>query len=350
MSTGAPLGWDLVAVVSLLCLLGSAFCSGGETGVMSVSRVRLRHLARRGDLAHVARLEGLMGRLEDAILTFLVGNNLVNVALSAVWTAALGARLGGAGEGLAAVVAALLIIVPGEIVPKIVFREYPERATLAIAPAVRALMVAFWPARVVAAAWTGLLRRLLPGGDPAGRAALGRETMAALLLAHPELAREDERFAAVLRRFLDLAHTDLRRIMTPLGEAVTIPAGATFGEAVAVAARSGYSRLPVRAADGGLAGWVLARDLLFPDAVGLAARGAAEATALPAAFLRTCPLVDEGLQPYELFEELRWQRQQMAVVVDRAGAPLGLVTLEDLVEAVVGRIEDEFDDPADAAA
>ncbi len=335
---GAP-GWGTVALVTLVCLAGSAFFAGAETGVMSVSRIRLRHLARRGRVRHLAPLEDLLGRVEDTIMTFLIGNNLVNVALSAVWTTALGAWLGATGQWLALLVVALLVIGPGEILPKVVFREYPERAMLLVTPVVRAFMLLLWPARWALRNWTGLLRRLLPGGAASGNTVLGRETVAALLLAHPELAGQDERFAAVLGRFLALAHVGVREIMTPLAEVVAIRAEASRDEAVAVAARSGYSRLPVLTAAGGLAGWILARDLLFP----------AQA-AVPGALLRTCLLVDEGMLPYELFEELRWQRQQLAVVVDRAGAPLGLVTLEDLVEAVVGRIEDEFDEPAQPAA
>ncbi len=347
MSPGPPLAWDVVAAVTVACLLGSALFSGSETGVMSVSRIRLRHLARRGPVPGLARLEALLRRIEDPVMTCLIGNNLVNVWLSAVWTAALGARYGVRGEWAAGTVAALLTIVVGEIVPKVVFREYPERATLAVGPLIRGAMVLFWPARLVLRGWSALLRRLLPGGAPAGGATLGRDTLAALLLGHPELAGEDERFAGVLERFLALSSVRLRDIMIPLARAVTVPASADPAAAAVIAAESGYSRLPVAAEDGRVTGWLLARDLLFPDA---AAAPPGRGGGLPPGLVRSCLYVDEALLPYELFEEMQGQRQQLAIVVARDGAPLGLVTLENLVEAVVGRIEDEFDAPAGAAA
>ena len=110
-------------------------------------------------------------------------------------------------------------------------------------------------------------------------------------------------------------------------------------QCLAVAAESGLSRLPVRRADGrNLAGWLLVRDLLLrlsePGDTG---------RRLPADLVRTCLLVDVRMTPHELFEEFHDRRQQLAVVVDADGEVLGLITLEDLVETVVGSIEDEFD-------
>jgi len=101
--------------------------------------------------------------------------------------------------------------------------------------------------------------------------------------------------------------------------------------------QSGYSRLPVLAGDGSLTGWIQVRDLL------LAPAALSDETVLPAEFVRTCLLVDERMSPLELFEELHAQRQELAVVTAAAGEPLGLVTLEDLVETIIGSIHDEFD-------
>ena len=91
-------------------------------------------------------------------------------------------------------------------------------------------------------------------------------------------------------------------------------------------------------------GWVLVRDLL------LSATMRQDWQRIPDTLLRTCPRVDRDVSPWGLFEEMRWQRQQMAVVVDADGNPLGLVTLEDLLEVLIGSIEDEFDDDAAPAA
>jgi CBS domain containing-hemolysin-like protein len=333
-------GWDVLIAVTAACLLASAFFAGSETGLMSISRVRLRQLVRRGPVPHLPRLERLLSRVEEPILTFLIGNNLVNVLLGAVLTAAFGARWGGRGEWLAGAVTALLVITLGEIGPKVVFREYPERLTLAVTPAIGGVMIALAPARIVLRAWVALWSRILPGGAAPGASVLSREAVTALLLGHPELAGQDERFGDVLQRFLALGSRRLDEIMVPLSRVVAVPPGAGLAGAAALAVRSGYSRLPVADADGGMAGWILARDLLLE-----APCDPAGEAAIPPALLRDCLFVDAGLTPYELFEEMQWQHQQMAIVVERDGRVLGLVTLENLVEAVVGRIADEFDEP-----
>ena len=333
-------GWDVLIAVTAACLLASAFFSGSETGLMSISRVRLRQLARRGPVPHLPRLEQLLGRVEEPILTFLIGNNLVNVLLVAVLTAAFGARWGARGEWLAGAATALMVITLGEIVPKVVFREYPERLILAVTPAIGGVMIALAPARIVLRAWVALLSRVLPGGAAPGASILSREAVTALLLGHPELAGQDARFGDVLQRFLALGGRRLDEIMVPLSRVVAVPPGAGLAGAAALAVRTGYSRLPVADADGGMAGWILARDLLLE-----VPRSPVGDEAIPPALLRDCLFVDAGLTPYELFEEMQWQHQQMAIVVDRNGRVLGLVTLENLVEAVVGRIADEFDEP-----
>jgi magnesium and cobalt transporter len=166
--------------------------------------------------------------------------------------------------------------------------------------------------------------------------------MIALLLSHDLPAGQDRRFAEELDRFLALGQVRLQQIMIPRAAVVTLPASATVAECALVARRSGHSRLPVVEADGRVIGWILARDLLFTHVLPTAA--------LPPGLLRSNLLADADLTPYELLEEMQWRRQQMAIVVDRGGEPLGLVTLENLVEAVVGRIEDEFDRPAAAPA
>jgi putative hemolysin len=122
---------------------------------------------------------------------------------------------------------------------------------------------------------------------------------------------------------------------------VTVGPDVTVAECLATASESGFSRLPVTREDGrDLQGYVLVRDLLFLSLQ-------EHDRILPRKFIRSFLLVDERMSPYELFEELRSQGRQLAVVVDGNGNPRGMITLEDLIETVVGSIQDEFDPPAD---
>ena len=123
------------------------------------------------------------GRLEAAAVRALESHTLSCPSCRQLLTAALGARWGTRGEWLAGAVTALLVIVLAEIVPKVIFREYPEPLTLAVTPAIRATMFVLAPARVVVGAWARLLRRLLPGGQTSGAASLAARAATDIVLA-----------------------------------------------------------------------------------------------------------------------------------------------------------------------
>ncbi len=324
-----------VVMIALGSLAMTGFFSGAETGFMTVSRVRLL----RGADPDAPRVRALLARLrniEDPILTCLIGTNLFNVTFTAVVTAALTVRFQGHGEWLSVLVSSVIIILFGEIVPKVMFREFPERLTLWATPAVSAASLLLGPVRWALLGYTGLWRKLLPTADEMGQQ-LDRRSLAALLLTNTAPNAGDRRFAGTLDRFLRLAGHSLTRIMRPLDEVVRVGPDTTVAECFQVASESGFSRLPVTREDGRqLQAYILVRDLIFLSRE-------EHDSFVPRRLWRTFLLVDERMSPYELFEELRSQGRQVAVIVDVAGNPLGLVTLEDLIETVMGSVRDEFD-------
>jgi|GEM_PF-1053321 len=329
------LGLSGVFGLGLFSLMMSALFSGSETGYMSVSGVRLRNLENH-DSPAVRRLQKQVGRIEDPIVTCLIGTNLFNVFFTALVTADLTARFGERGEWMALALVSALVIFFGEIVPKVLFREFPEKMALATAPAIGVAMTVLWPVRWLLRVYSDLWSRALPREEH-GRAGLTRRSLAALLLTNSAPSDDDTRFADAVDRFLELEGQPLSSLMRPVESLVTVGTDATIGECLEVAARLGFSRFPVTREDGKtLKGYVLVRDLLFqpPESHG---------DILSRKFIRPFLLVDERMSPYELFEELRSQGRQLAVVVDGIGNPLGMITLEDLIETVIGSIEDEFD-------
>lgn len=326
---------ELVIGVALISLAMSGFFSGAETGFMSASRVRL-HSAADPDSSRIRTLLRMLRNVEDPILTCLIGTNLFNVTFTAVMTAAMTARFGDRGDLLSLVFCSVVIIAFGEILPKVMFREFPERLTLAATPAVSISMVLLTPLRWILRGYTGLWRRLLPDGAEQG-SGLDRRSLTALLLTNLAPNPDDRRFAGTLNRFLRLAGQPLKRIMRPLEDVVGVGPETSVAECLAVAAQSGYSRLPILRESGHqIQAYVLIRDLIFLP------REDHDAS-IPRRLWRTFLLVDERMSPYEIFEELRSQGRQVAVVIAPGGNPLGLVTLEDLIETVMGSIRDEFD-------
>jgi CBS domain containing-hemolysin-like protein len=320
------------------CLLVSAFCSGTETGFLSASRVRLRRLAAAGDRGVAPVLE-LLNRMEDVVLTLLVGNNLINVLLSSLLTVTFIARYGEHGEAVAVVVAAFATAVFGEIIPKVVFREFPERLTIAAVPGLRVMMFVLAPARWLLNAYARLLQRLSGRGSAVGHA-LDRSGLVALLVGEEAPAAQDRHFRQALEQFLRLSGRQIAQMMRPLDDVVTVRHDATLRQVLEVAAASGFSRLPVAGpAAGQVLGYLLVRDLLF-----LAEEPGTDREApVPPDVMRTILEVDGNLSPYELFEELHHRQHQLALVVDARSRPVGLLTLEDLIEKVTGSISDEFD-------
>ncbi len=326
---------EVVVPVSVFCLAASAFFSGTETGLLSVSRIRLRGAARDGDARRVGLLRRMLGRVEDPVLSCLIGTNLFNVLFGAFVTAVLTTRYGARGDVIAAVVVSALVIVFGEILPKVLYREFAERMTLASVRPLRGVMIVLAPLRAVLLGYSALLERVLPGRARRDGEGPGREGMASLLRAHG--GGGGRMFDELLGRCLQLADLNLGSLTTHMGRVVSLPLDASLSACRDAAAVSGYSRLPVHDGDASRpVGWILARDLLFRD-------DDDPWDGIPADLVRTCPYVDQGMSPWALFEEMRWQRQQMAIVTDSDGTPVGLVTLEDLLEMLVGSIEDEFD-------
>ena len=333
-SDPAVLGAGAVVALSLLCLVASAFFSGAETGLMSVSRIRLRFRElRRGD-ARVGGLVDLLRREEDPILTCLIGTNLFNVLGSSLLTAAFVARIQEHGEVLAAVIVSVTVILFGEILPKVLYREYPESLTLASVPLIRLTMFLLAPVRLVLLGYSGLMRLVLPR-EGGGRDGLRRESMAAMLTQHHDASR-DSGFRELTERCLELADLDLGVLMKRMSQVVMLSRDTSLEDCNRIVSSSGFSRLPVRgASDDEILGWVLARDLILAET--------GNWSGIPDDLIRDPVFVDQRISPWALFEELRWRRQQMAIVTDPGGQAVGLVTIEDLLEVLVGQIEDEFD-------
>jgi putative hemolysin len=326
---------EVTALVLVLSIFGSAFFSGCETGLMTASRVRLQRMAAAGQ-SGAAALMRQRERLDDAVLTCLLGTNLSNVLASAVATALLIEWLGPRGEFIAIMVASLVLVILGEILPKVLYREYPEQLTRHSLPLLEGFRLLSSPVRWPLSAYAKLLQRL-QGHRPVHRPGLDRATLATLLAAGGVPQTRDRRFQMTMVRFLRLSNRRVADIMRPLDTVRTVPQNVTLSDALSTAADSGFSRLPVVGTGGDLAGYLLVRDLLL-------AEGSIDAhLPVPAVHVRPLLLVDSALSPYELFEDLHARGAQFAAVVDRAGRALGIITLEDLVEEVTGAIADEFD-------
>ncbi|HSF64798.1 MAG TPA: HlyC/CorC family transporter, partial [Paracoccaceae bacterium] len=333
------------AILVLLCM--SAFFSGSETALTASSRSKLKAMADKG--SHGA--ERAMKVTEDSermIGAILLGNNIVNILSASLATALLTRMFGDSGVALATFAMTALVLVFGEVLPKTYAIANPEPVATRVAGIIRVLIVLFAPVvSVVRTLVRGILWSLGVRENPEGRMLAAREEIVgAIALGHSEGAVEKEDRDRLLGT-LDLAHRTVDEIMRHRSQIEMIDADKTPDEIITQALASPHTRLPLfRGSDENILGVVHAKDLLRE--MDRLVRGAAGNMAQ----LRDLDIVKVAMKPYfipdtttldEQMREFLKRRTHFALVVDEYGALQGLITLEDIIEEIVGEIRDEFD-------
>ncbi len=330
-----------IGAITVLLLL-SAFFSGSETALTAASRPRMHQLERQGN-RHAATVNRLSERKERLIGTILLGNNLVNLLASALATSALIGMVGHAGVAYATAVMTVLILIFAEVLPKTVAINRSEQIALAVAPLMRALVVMLFPIT-----WSvefivrGTLRVF--GVDLHDRLGLGgeEELRGAIELhdAGPEQEVRDER--RMLRSILDLGDVDVVEIMTHRSGIVMADVDQEPGKLVEEVLASPYTRIPLwRGEPDNIVGVIHAKALLR------AARAeTADLGDLHIEDVATTPwFIPESTSLLDQLRAFRHRQEHFALVVDEYGALMGIVTLEDILEEIVGEIADEHDLP-----
>lgn len=313
------------ALVVSACVLLQGFFSGSATALASCNRARLEASAAQGHAG--AALARQMLEEEDRLFgTCLFGTNLSLIA----GTTAAGTVLAAAGYAQVWLLTLLylpLAVVLGEAVPKVLYRHWADALAPRVARPLRLLQQLLWPVLGVVSGWSALLRHLVGAEESQVR----REDIVQLLDEEGAIDPEDR---DLIRRLLEMSEITVEEAMTPLVDVKAIPAEATVGQAIAVVLGGGYSRLPVyRERVDNIVGMVDHRDLLYADSDDLPIAG----------MTRTIRFVPDSKRIDELLREMKDSGQPFAAVVDEYGGSVGIVTMEDLFEQVIGDIEDERD-------
>ena len=321
--------------VGVACLLIAIFFSVAETAFIAANRLRLRHLAEEGNRVAARYLEDF--RRPDRVLsTAMMGVTIAHiVAASAVTSAVLPALDGWAPLVVTAALTPLMLVF-GEIIPKAVAREWATNLVLRLYAPLHWASVLLRPF-VWITNWivSALLR---PFGDPTveSRHVVSREELKALLAMEPDEADVTTAEAEMIDKIFDLGDTTVREVMVPLIEVAMLPETATPADAIALIDRRGFSRIPIYAQrETDIVGVVTAMDLLQRGADGVSL----------AELRRAVSYVPETKRIDDLLREMQRSRNHLAVVVDEYGGSTGVVTLEDILEQIVGEIQDEHDRP-----
>lgn len=325
--------WTLL-IAFVLALGVSAFFSSSETAFMSLQRVRLRHLEETG-VRGARSVRNLMEHVDRTLVTILIGNNLVNTAAAAMGTVMVTALLGPeAGVLVATLGVTVLLLVFGEITPKTIAIRHTERLALLYAAPMKLLTVLFSPfSRLLT--WTSTALASATGGSPRATGLSPAEIRTVILMGEEAGVLHAE-LTGILRNAIDLQTMNARQIMVPRTEVVGVEASESLEGVVGQIARTGFTRYPVYEGDlDHIVGIVHGKDLLLCLMEGA---GGVDLRAV----MRPPSFTPATKSLSSLLAEMREQRTQMVVVVDEYGGTAGIVTLEDLIEEVVGEITSEY--------
>ena len=322
-----------LAWIAVLCLLTTMFFSAAEMAFIAANRLRLRHLAEEGSKTAARYLEAFR-QPERILSTAMMGVTISHIVASSITTILLMETFGSWGWLVATAVITPIMLVFGEIIPKAVAREFATSLILKLFRVLRwaaALLVPFvFTANLIVSA----VLRLFGGPRADTRHFVSREELKALLAMEPGEAEVTTQEAEMIDKIFDLGDTTVREIMVPLVEVAMLPDTSTPDDAIAIMQRRGFSRIPIyQQRETNIVGVVAAMDLL--------AR-AGEATTL-LQLTRPPVFVPETKRIDDLLREMQRSRNHMAVVVDEYGGSTGVVTLEDILEEIVGEIHDEHD-------
>lgn len=324
----------------LVLLVFSAFFSGSETSLTAASKLRMHNLAQHGNRRAVL-VNRLFDRKERLIGAILFGNNLVNIMASALATSLLIGYFGEAGVAYATLAMTLLILIFAEVLPKTYAIHNADRLALAVAPIMRPLVVVLGPITLtIQAIVRGTLRLFGVKGAMALDPDLSEAELRGAIDLHAGESEEVRHEREMLRSILDLADVVVEEIMTHRRNVVTIDADQPPERIVKEVLDSPYTRLPLwHGKKDNIVGVLHAKALLRA----VQAEGG-DLEKLDIDAIANEPwFIPETTDLLSQLQAFRSRHEHFAIVVDEYGELLGIVTLEDILEEIVGEIADEHD-------
>lgn len=325
--------WEWVSIIVLLVI--SAFFAGSETALVSLNQLRVKHMMEL-NIPGTEILAKLVDRPNRMLSTILVGNNIVNIALSSLVTSIALRIFGSEGVGIAVGVVTVLVLVFGEIIPKSYSAINNQKVALRVALPIFWLQKFFYPIIKVLSIITNLLFKVLRSGQTVSGAVTEEEIRIMVDLGEGQGAIESQE-REMIDNVFELNDIVVREVMLPRVDVVAVEADKPLADAWDKVVRYGHSRLPVfEGSLDNIIGILYAKDLM--------AKYNKLGSATTRNIMREAYYVPETKRVDELLREMRRERVHIAVVLDEFGGTAGFVFFEDLVETIIGEIGDEYDE------
>lgn len=319
----------------MILLFFSAFFSSAETALLTADRIRLRTLSEDGSRKADRVLE-ILDKQDKMLSAILIGNNIVNLSASSLATVLAVRLLGSIGAGVATFIVTFFILIVGEITPKKLATMRAEGISLAIAPIIKALMIILTPAIVIVNAIASALIRLF-GADPNEDSPQMTEDELRTIVdvGHESgVIESDER--QIINNLFDFGDAEAKEIMVPRIDMICLPLDARFDELMDLYREHRLTRYPVyETSPDNIIGFINMKDvLLIEHTDDFHVKN----------ILRQPYYTHEHKNTSELMVEMRAEHTNISIILDEYGTTIGMITLEDLLEEIVGEIRDEYDD------
>ena len=320
----------LIAIVILVMM--SALFSATETAFNTFNRVRMKNLASDGN-KRAALVLKLSEDYDSLLSTILIGNNIVNIALTAIATIMFVVWFPSNGAAISTAVTTVVVLIFGEVSPKSVAKETPDRFAMTVAPLMRVLVFLFAPINMFFRAWKKLLAKMFNLG---GEKTMTEEELITIVDEVQEDGVIDEQEGELIRSAIEFVDADAEEILTPRVDVVAIDKETSNDEIAEIFFSTGFSRLPVyEETVDNIIGVLHEKDFYYLIRNG----GKDIMKILKKPFFITC-----HVKISKLLTQFQQEKTHMAVVLDDYGGTMGIITLEDVLEELVGDIWDEHDE------
>ena len=329
-----PGSWWLILIL-LILVCGSAFFSASETALTSLNKIKLRNMAEE-NVKNADKVQKLIDDPNKLLSSILIGNNLVNNAAAALTTMIAVSLLGGqSGVGAATMVITIIILIFGEITPKTLASQNAEKVSLGVANIISFVVLLSTPVVKVMNLITSGLIHILGGNSTEKVPTITEAELKTMVnVSHEEGVLEiDER--RMINNVFDFGDSKAKDVMTPRTDMICLEDNISYDQIVSIFKEERFSRLPVyHESVDNIIGVLYVKDIIFID----------EQHFKITDYMREPFFTYESKSISELFSEMRSNRIPIAVILDEYGGTSGLVTLEDMVEEIVGDIADEYEE------
>ena len=321
----------------IVLLLGSGFFSASETSLMSLSKIRIRYMEEEG-VKGAKLVSSLIEKSSDLLSSILVGNNVVNIAATSVSTSLFISIFGDGGVAIATAVMTVLVLIFGEITPKTIAANSPEKIAVIVSKPISIIMKITKPIVWVFNLLTGIIFKIMGIDNDGVKPFITEEELKAMVnVSHEEGVLEMEE-REIINNVFQFGDMQAKEAMIQRLDMVAIDIEDSYDEIIELFKSEKLSRLPVyQESIDDIVGILNIKDIIFLSDEEIENFDIKD-------YVREAFFTYEFKKITQLLEEMKKEKTQMAIVVDEYGGTAGLLTIEDLVEVIVGDIDDEYDE------